>query len=46
MNEVFHDYSEIDIYNIYAPRCPLNSTSSIADESNSIGHESFTKVDK
>ncbi|KAK7348022.1 hypothetical protein VNO80_22570 [Phaseolus coccineus] len=44
MNEVFHDYSEIDIYNIYAPTCPLNSTSSIADESNSSGHESFTKV--
>ena len=30
MNEVFNDYSEIDIYNIYAPSCRLNSTSSSA----------------
>ncbi|CAJ1940772.1 unnamed protein product [Sphenostylis stenocarpa] len=43
MNEVFQDYSEIDIYNIYAPACPLNSTSS-ADDSNSNDPESFTKV--
>jgi len=45
MNEVFQDYSEIDIYNIYAPSCLLNSTSSIADDSNGNGPESFTKVD-
>ncbi|KAL5182661.1 Serine carboxypeptidase-like 26 [Glycine soja] len=43
MNEVFQDYSEIDIYNIYAPSCLLNSTSSIADDSNGNGPESFTK---
>lgn len=46
MNEVFRDYSEIDIYNIYAPACLSNSTSSMAGDSNSDGPESFTKVDK
>jgi len=46
MNEVFHDYTEIDIYNIYAPACASKSTSSIAYESNSDGNKSFTKVDK
>lgn len=45
MNVVFQDYSEIDIYNIYAPACRLNSTSSVAYDSNSIGSESLTKVD-
>lgn len=47
MNEVFQDYSEIDIYNIYAPACRLNSTSSVApNHSNSNGPaESLTKVD-
>ncbi|KAF7806784.1 serine carboxypeptidase-like 33 [Senna tora] len=46
MNIVFQDYSEIDIYNIYAPACRLNTTSSIAydTDSNSIGSESLTKV--
>ncbi|XP_057420969.1 serine carboxypeptidase-like 26 [Lotus japonicus] len=39
MNEVFQDYSEIDIYNIYAPKCRLNSTSAIASE----GLEQLTK---
>ncbi|KAL2571843.1 hypothetical protein AAZV13_17G033100 [Glycine max] len=43
MNEVFLDYSEIDIFNIYAPACRLNSTSSIADHSNSNNPESSTK---
>ncbi|XP_034684746.1 serine carboxypeptidase-like 26 [Vitis riparia] len=31
MNEVFADYREIDIYNIYAPSCLLNTTSSSAE---------------
>jgi len=44
MHEVFQDYSEIDIFNIYAQACRLNSTSSIADHSNSNSPESFTKV--
>ncbi|KAK7291728.1 hypothetical protein RIF29_07102 [Crotalaria pallida] len=46
MNEVFQDYREIDIYNIYAPSCRLNSTSSsmtIAYDTTSYGHESLTK---
>jgi serine carboxypeptidase-like clade 2 len=29
MSELFHYYSEIDIYNIYAPACLSNSTSSV-----------------
>ncbi|KAJ1418675.1 Serine carboxypeptidase, histidine active site [Sesbania bispinosa] len=45
MNEVFQDYSEIDIYNIYAPSCHLNSTSSVALDSESNGPESLTKID-
>ncbi|CAL0330222.1 unnamed protein product [Lupinus luteus] len=46
MHEVYLDYSEIDIYNIYAPACRLNSTASmtIARDSNSYGPESLTKV--
>ncbi|XP_057725930.1 serine carboxypeptidase-like 26 [Arachis stenosperma] len=28
MNTVWQDYSEIDIYNIYAPKCTLNSSTS------------------
>lgn len=43
MNEVFHDYSEIDIYNIYAPACHSNSTSSVTVTNNV--PESFSKVD-
>lgn len=31
MNKVFADYGEIDIYNIYAPSCLLNTTSSSAE---------------
>jgi len=46
MTEVFQDYSEIDIYNIYAPACLSNTTSSVADDSNSNGPESFTEVHK
>lgn len=30
VNQVFDKYSEIDIYNIYAPKCLINSTSSSA----------------
>ena len=33
MNKVFADYGEIDIYNIYAPSCLLNTTSSSAEVS-------------
>ncbi|KAL5065583.1 hypothetical protein RYX36_027320 [Vicia faba] len=29
MNELYNDYSEIDIYNVYAPACRLNTTSSV-----------------
>ncbi|PNY16203.1 serine carboxypeptidase 33-like protein, partial [Trifolium pratense] len=29
MIELFHEYSEIDIYNIYAPSCRSNTTSSV-----------------
>lgn len=29
MNDLYNDYSEIDIYNIYAPACRLNTTSSV-----------------
>ncbi|XP_022760726.1 serine carboxypeptidase-like 26 [Durio zibethinus] len=29
VNQVFDKYSEIDIYNIYAPKCPINSTISL-----------------
>ncbi|KAL3812246.1 hypothetical protein ACJIZ3_013514 [Penstemon smallii] len=31
MNVVFNSYKDIDIYNIYAPSCNLNATSSMAD---------------
>ncbi|XP_019463273.1 PREDICTED: serine carboxypeptidase-like 33 isoform X1 [Lupinus angustifolius] len=46
MNGIFQDYSEIDIYNIYVPKCRLNSTSSvtIVHDSKSHGPESFTEV--
>ncbi|XP_062178132.1 serine carboxypeptidase-like 33 isoform X2 [Alnus glutinosa] len=30
MNQVFDEYQEIDIYNIYAPKCLVNTTSSLA----------------
>ncbi|XP_073120573.1 serine carboxypeptidase-like 26 [Henckelia pumila] len=33
MTVVFDRYKEIDIYNIYAPSCLLNKTSSVADDS-------------
>ncbi|KAJ4832942.1 hypothetical protein Tsubulata_036702 [Turnera subulata] len=29
MNRVFERYSEIDIYNLYAPKCLINTTSSV-----------------
>lgn len=45
MSEVFKDYSEIDIYNIYAPSCHLNSTVASDSNSNSNSQESLTKVD-
>ncbi|KAJ6432114.1 hypothetical protein OIU84_019382 [Salix udensis] len=35
MNFVFEKYSEIDIYNIYAPTCLINTTSSSAGSSDS-----------
>ncbi|CAK8563836.1 unnamed protein product [Lathyrus sativus] len=31
INELYHYYSEIDIYNIYAPACLLNTTSSVTN---------------
>ncbi|XP_059644699.1 serine carboxypeptidase-like 26 isoform X1 [Cornus florida] len=42
MNGVFKKYEEIDIYNIYAPKCILNTTSSSAQSSGSF--VSSTKV--
>jgi serine carboxypeptidase-like clade 2 len=30
MNQVFGQYQEIDIYNIYAPKCLINTKSSLA----------------
>ncbi|KAK7256718.1 hypothetical protein RIF29_30176 [Crotalaria pallida] len=44
LNEVFQEYSEIDIYNIYAPACRLNSTSSLARDSNRYDTKSLTKA--
>lgn len=32
MTVLFNRYKEIDIYNIYAPSCLLNKTSSVADD--------------
>ncbi|KAI4335024.1 hypothetical protein L6164_013710 [Bauhinia variegata] len=43
MNEVFRVFSEIDIYNIYAPACRLNKTSSAVHDSNVNNPESLTK---
>ncbi|RHN64413.1 putative carboxypeptidase D [Medicago truncatula] len=40
MDQLFHDYSEIDIFNIYAPACRLNSTSTETKN----GPESLKKV--
>jgi serine carboxypeptidase-like clade II len=40
MDQLFHDYSEIDIFNIYAPACRLNGTSTETKN----GPESLTKV--
>ncbi|GLT67212.1 hypothetical protein SLA2020_395370 [Shorea laevis] len=31
MDKVFDEYNEIDIYNVYAPKCLINGTSSFAD---------------
>lgn len=42
MNQLFEKYNEIDIYNIYAPKCLTNSTSSLADSSDSVN--SLAKV--
>lgn len=45
MNGVFRDYKEIDIYNIYAPSCRLNNTSSsTALDSNNRGSNSDPEV--
>lgn len=44
MNIVFKRYNEIDIYNIYAPSCLLNNTSSFADSIASENDFSNTKV--
>ncbi|XP_045810270.1 serine carboxypeptidase-like 26, partial [Trifolium pratense] len=40
MDELFNEYSEIDIFNIYAPACRLNSTSTVTNN----GPQSLTKV--
>ncbi|KAL4643219.1 hypothetical protein ACB092_02G078100 [Castanea dentata] len=42
MNQLFEKYNEIDIYNIYAPKCLANSTSSLAHSSDSVN--SLAKV--
>ena len=42
MNQLFEKYNEIDIYNIYAPKCLTNSTSSLAHSSDSVN--SLAKV--
>ena len=42
MNQVFDKYDEIDIYNIYAPKCLINTTSSQARRSDRVN--SLTKV--
>lgn len=42
MEEVFENYAEIDIYDIYAPKCLINSTSSLAHSRGSV--ESLTEV--
>ncbi|GMY27975.1 serine carboxypeptidase-like 33 [Fagus crenata] len=41
MNQVFDKYDEIDIYNIYAPKCLINTTSSQARRSDRVN--SLTK---
>lgn len=41
MSEVFKEYREIDIYNIYAPRCLINNNNT---KSNSSNTKSFTEV--
>ncbi|WJX90770.1 hypothetical protein P8452_72636 [Trifolium repens] len=40
MDELFNEYSEIDIFNIYAPACRLNSTSTVTNN----GSQSLIKV--
>ncbi|KAB1213809.1 Serine carboxypeptidase-like 33 [Morella rubra] len=42
MEEVFENYAEIDIYDIYAPKCLINSTSSLAHSRGSV--ESLTEA--
>ncbi|KAB1213808.1 Serine carboxypeptidase-like 33 [Morella rubra] len=42
MEEVFENYAEIDIYNIYAPKCLINSTSSLSHSRGSV--ESLTEA--
>uniref|UniRef100_A0A5B7A0X4 Putative serine carboxypeptidase S10 family protein n=1 Tax=Davidia involucrata TaxID=16924 RepID=A0A5B7A0X4_DAVIN len=41
MSKVFEKYREIDIYNIYAPICPLNTSSSLAGSSGSGNVENY-----
>jgi serine carboxypeptidase-like clade 2 len=40
MDELFNEYSKIDIFNIYAPACRLNSTSTVTNN----GTQSLIKV--
>ncbi|XP_075652750.1 serine carboxypeptidase-like 33 isoform X2 [Castanea sativa] len=42
MNQLFEKYNEIDIYNIYAPKCIANGTSSLAHSSDTVN--SLAKV--
>lgn len=44
MKEVLKEYSKIDIYNIYAPACLLNGTSSSAYNRLSGRYKSLSKV--
>ncbi|KAI3469250.1 hypothetical protein Pfo_025913 [Paulownia fortunei] len=44
MTIVFNRYKDIDIYNIYAPSCPLNNTSSSTDGTASENNLSNTKA--
>ncbi|KAL4377619.1 hypothetical protein GQ457_02G019020 [Hibiscus cannabinus] len=44
VNQVFDKYSEIDIYNIYAPKCLLNTTSSSATTDNKGKNQGLKRV--
>ncbi|KAK8672676.1 hypothetical protein V6N13_111040 [Hibiscus sabdariffa] len=44
VNQVFDKYSEIDIYNIYAPKCLLNTTSSSATTDNKEKNQGLKRV--